>query len=877
MKLFRCITLLGCLLGFAPMLQAQQVCKSAIQASTPSGDFTDHGNGMVTHKRTGLMWQRCAVGQTWSAGTCTGNASGLLWSGALQAAVSARAGGYSDWRLPNIKELQSIVEEKCVAPSINESIFPNTPASRFWSASAYAGDSVSAWFVVFSLGYAGSYSKGHYSQVRLVRAGQSFSTFDTGSPEQTAPARLDLPIDATAATTGGSKAIVMTHGWNSDVMAWPVEMSKDLCSNAKIGVLVSTSTPAILDNRLSLMCQVKAPNNDLWDIWVLDWRTDAKKALPSFAYTKANPNGYALGQSLSSHNYSHIHFIAHSAGSNLIHSATKQLKYLDGKSNPPTLTIHETFLDAYDPWLGVTPYGDQADWADNYVDFRDVVPAKSFDGTKLILPNAFTVDTTPNVLLDPCLMLLDASSPWAVLASPADVIECRHNQPVRFYGRSMYSHFGDTMPAEWADPIAPNGTGSMGYPLSVENGHTPSALYKAYPKGKKCVMDSGTCYPGSLPPSALVYFPSAIAQTVVDTTVGTVNYVVGTGVTIFKTVKFGIDVASIVLPLISGQTRTLAMSYTPTIQTTSLASVAAPVEPPSVMSVQVTTTQPVNTMRFNWQFAAAGEGYLRVFVNDNLVREIDQRHVPLASSAVEEVYVGGADGMLPAGTHRIAFRLDGFAASASGVALSDVELGVASVLPANNLSVAPGWNLLGNSLDQALPMTPTFADQSLVTTVWKWDAPKAGWQFYAPSMDAATLQTYATSKGYDVLSVINPGEGYWVNAAQATTLGNQSGTAFALTAANLQTGWNLVATGIDVSPSAFNLSLSATPPAAGIIPLNLTSLWAWDNLLSQWYFYSPTLEANGGLGDYAAGKGYLDFGISGKTLGNGVGFWVNKP
>ncbi|MDD5029945.1 MAG: hypothetical protein PHH58_10665 [Rhodoferax sp.] len=113
--------------------------------------------------------------------------------------------------------------------------------------------------------------------------------------------------------------------------------------------------------------------------------------------------------------------------------------------------------------------------------------------------------------------------------------------------------------------------------------------------------------------------------------------------------------------------------------------------------------------------------------------------------------------------------------------------------------------------------------------------------------------------------------------AQAATLGSQSGAAFALTAGNLQTGWNLVATGNDVSPSAFNASLSVTPPATGSIPLNLTSLWAWDNPLSQWYFFSPTMEANGTLGAYAVGKGYLDFGTSGKTLGNGVGFWVNRP
>ena len=196
---------------------------------------------------------------------------------------------------------------------------------------------------------------------------------------------------------------------------------------------------------------------------------------------------------------------------------------------------------------------------------------------------------------------------------------------------------------------------------------------------------------------------------------------------------------------------------------------------------------------------------------------------------------------------------------------------------AQGLSFAPGWNLLGNSLNQALSVLPTFADTAIVSTVWKWDVVKAGWQFYTPLLSSSELQAYAASKGFGVLSVINPGEGYWVNAKAAASLGTLNGAAFTLTSANLTTGWNLVATGSDVTPSAFNLSLSLTPPTPGAIPANLTALWAWDNALSQWYFYAPSLHASGGLAAYIAGKGYLDFVQSGKTLGNGVGFWVNRP
>jgi len=203
----------------------------------------------------------------------------------------------------------------------------------------------------------------------------------------------------------------------------------------------------------------------------------------------------------------------------------------------------------------------------------------------------------------------------------------------------------------------------------------------------------------------------------------------------------------------------------------------------------------------------------------------------------------------------------------------------------NALVLAPGWNLLGNGQDQPLAVAGLFGNTANVTTVWKWDVAKTGWQFYAPGMDAATLQSYATGKGYGILSSINPGEGFWVNALQAFSVNQPSGAA--LTGADFAAGqahalkpnWNLVALGTALTPSDFNRGLSATPPATGAVPINLTTLWAWDNPGSKWYFYSPSLEGQGGyvLFDYTAGKSYLDFTATGKTLGAGMGFWVNKP
>jgi hypothetical protein len=92
---------------------------------------------------------------------------------------------------------------------------------------------------------------------------------------------------------------------------------------------------------------------------------------------------------------------------------------------------------------------------------------------------------------------------------------------------------------------------------------------------------------------------------------------------------------------------------------------------------------------------------------------------------------------------------------------------------------------------------------------------------------------------------------------------------------SLASGWSLVAAGDNKTASDFNMALSAMPAAQGVIPTNVTSLWAWDSKLTSWYFYSPILDAAGSLGSFNQSNKYLDFG--GRTLAPQTSFWVNKP
>ena len=159
-------------LSTSALSDAAQTCHSYWpKPSTPINRFTENGDGTVTDKVTRLVWKRCSEGL--EGVSCEkGEALTFTWQEALKVAAESRFDGKNNWRLPDIKELNSIIERQCTMPAINEIVFPATPTMSFWSSTPYNGNPAYAWNVYFPYGISDGNSKKYRFFVRLVRSAE---------------------------------------------------------------------------------------------------------------------------------------------------------------------------------------------------------------------------------------------------------------------------------------------------------------------------------------------------------------------------------------------------------------------------------------------------------------------------------------------------------------------------------------------------------------------------------------------------------------------------------------------------------------------------------------------------------------------------------
>ena len=131
-------------------------CLNTLQQEAPTERYTlNAATAIDTH--TGLMWLRCPLGQQWSVaqnrcGLDNTQALTATWGQAIERANTTTASGFDDWRLPNKSELSSITDRGCTGPAINETVFPGTLNSGYWSSTPGRREEGYAWHVDFTTG-----------------------------------------------------------------------------------------------------------------------------------------------------------------------------------------------------------------------------------------------------------------------------------------------------------------------------------------------------------------------------------------------------------------------------------------------------------------------------------------------------------------------------------------------------------------------------------------------------------------------------------------------------------------------------------------------------------------------------------------------------
>lgn len=119
----------------------------------------DNGDGTVTDERTGLYWQKL------------GPDSELTWEESLKYCDTLKLAGQEGWRLPNIKELRSLSDDRLVRPSIDKSIFTHAQPDYYWSSTTQSNRPERAWFVDLTTGLVTYADKPERHWVIAVRGG----------------------------------------------------------------------------------------------------------------------------------------------------------------------------------------------------------------------------------------------------------------------------------------------------------------------------------------------------------------------------------------------------------------------------------------------------------------------------------------------------------------------------------------------------------------------------------------------------------------------------------------------------------------------------------------------------------------------------------
>ena len=383
-----------------------------------------------------------------------------------------------------------------------------------------------------------------------------------------------------------------------------------------------------------------------WQIYSYKWVNNAWTMNPEDALNNAKQEGQNLGNSIVAGGWTHVHFIAHSAGAELIQTATDVIK-TPGWGSPSTV-VHETFLDPFvgPDFAGVVTYGRGANWADQYFARDKETEADPFANLFSIAPytespvfHSYNVDVTP---LDPhktAYVKFTSSTNGAQIEETCTDTETTHGWPIDFYTNTIVGNTNQYYLG-------------FGFPLSEEAGNWSATA--GYTRGNGTDIETNV-------PTKVLGMPDSDC-----TVIGAVSP------------RSYLDTAPdpTQVPSIDSTTGTMQKQSNAIQQHT---------DSPVWTAMFVSSTNPVNFVSFDAEFTDtnSAEGMLSVYWDTNTIGTVDERVVP---SSLQH-YIFTFQNAMPNSTHMLGFRLDPFTNVQSSILLTNIVLNQVGISQPFSLSV----------------------------------------------------------------------------------------------------------------------------------------------------------------------------------------------
>ena len=424
----------------------------------------------------------------------------------------------------------------------------------------------------------------------------------------------------------GQKSLVfITHGW--------IDKSYESIQLLEATNFVNWTSNAIVQ------CLARHGLNN-WNVQGFMWTDKADYTLlergPAKALGNAEQQGKSIGDSIVAGGYTNIHFIAHSAGAGLIQKAAEEIK----ATSPVPVTIHCTFLDAYDGVIGekAYEYGSGVDWADSYF-VRDIW--QQLGGTGRLLPNAYNVDVTALHSQAASQQVTEGFLSWC------NTLESNHGWPNEFYSNSVAIAIASINAQSIFEGSYYAG---FGFSLSDEVDGL-QAVKSQYPPGNGLSygtvsalgINSGCIPPYVAPPLYFGTIPGFLKASTIQSTTGTLSTSPGAA---------GVGTGS-----------------------------------PVWLATVITDTNALNFVSFDAEFtsAAGADGLLTVYWDTNMIGEIDE----VAVLPGLKHYNLSFPNTVPNTSHVLGFHVDPFTSTHSTLILTNIVTGCVGVSQPPVLSVIP--------------------------------------------------------------------------------------------------------------------------------------------------------------------------------------------